>query len=291
MIGVFGDLTLDVAVRSHGPLQIGSDVTGVISYRGGGSAANCAAWLGSFGCDVRFWCAVGQDLVGTNLVLELEEYGVEMWVTEKESPTGAILLFLDDTGERTMVTSRGANLQLRPEDLPEEFLVDLEHLHVTGYSLFGSEDLLKTTMTLLQKARQLGVQTSVDPSSYALLAEFGVERFLDITRGANLVFPNLDEGRVLTGSQDPDSIVKELQKWYDRVILTMGPQGCLCATNGELVRVATTEVEVVDTTGAGDAFAAGFLHALLSGADLVESAHFANKVASDCVQHYGGRPT
>lgn len=98
MIGVFGDLTLDIAAATHGPLQPRSDVTGDISCRGGGSAANVAAWLGSLGTPVRFAGAIGRDEVGRNLAAELERLGVELYLAEKDSPTGMILVFLDTEG-------------------------------------------------------------------------------------------------------------------------------------------------------------------------------------------------
>ncbi len=290
MIGVFGDLILDVAVRSHGPLQIGSDVTGAISYQGGGSAANVAAWLGSLGANVRFAGAIGRDLAGNTLALELASYGVETFLTEKDDPTGTILLFLDDRGERTMVTSRGANLQVVPSDIPDEFFDGLQHMHLTGYSFFGSQELASTTITLLAKIRERDIPFSVDPSSYALLKEFGAERFLHLTAEASLIFPNLDEGMVLTGEVEPEAVAKRLSEMYPCVIMTMGSEGCLVANRGFLSHVPTKPVLAVDTTGAGDAFAAGYLYASLQGASVLESAEAGNDVGGNCVLHYGGRP-
>lgn len=290
MIGIFGDLILDITVRWHGPLQTGSDVAGEISYQGGGSAANVAAWLGHLGSRVRFAGALGRDLAASILGLELQQYGVETYLVEKVQPTGAILLFLDDRGERTMVTSRGANLQLKADDLADQFFVGLKHLHLTAYSFFGSEELVTTTTRLLEKAVARGISFSVDPSSYALLERFGVQRFLSLTKEATLLFPNFEEGRVLTGEKDPESMIRKLLEHYPRVVLTLGSGGCLCGEGQAVTGVPAPKVQAVDTTGAGDAFAAGFLHEFLRESNLVAGARMGNQVASGCVQHYGGRP-
>ena len=291
MFGVFGDIILDITVHAHGPLQLGSDVVGKISYQGGGSGANFATWLGSIGSRVRFLGAVGQDLAGKVSRLELEQHGVDTFLVEKPQPTGTILLFLDERGERTMVTSRGANLLLQTEDFPPEFFRGLSHLHVTAYSLFGCEGLAETTSEIMGIAKERSLFVSLDPSSYALLEEFGVERFLTLTSGTDLVFPNLDEGRTLTGESAPEEIVKSLLRFYPLVVLTMGADGCLCGQGKELVHVPAPYVSVLDTTGAGDAFAAGFLAEFAQSGSLVSSAKAGHKLAGCCVQHYGGRPT
>lgn len=290
MIGVFGDLVLDISVRTHGPLQPRSDVTGEITCRGGGSAANVAAWLASLGSQVRLAGAVGSDPLGSQLAAELDSLGIELFLVEKPGPSGMILLFVDEQGERTMVTSRGANLLFEPIDLSERFFTGLGHLHLTGYSFFGSEPLREAAAELLDRARRRGIPFSVDPASYALLAEFGRERFLRLTRGAAVLFPNLDEGRVLTGAREPEAVARELLRFYPRVVLTLGAQGCLWAAEEGLGFVPAPTVEPVDTTGAGDAFAAGFLHAFCRGEGLAASARMGSATAGRCICVRGARP-
>lgn len=290
MIGVFGDLIFDIAVRAHGPLQIGSDVTGEISYQGGGSAGNVATWLGHLGSSVRFAGALGKDLAGETLKMELASYGVESFLAEKDDPTGTILLFLDDRGERTMVTSRGANLLVTPSDIPDTFFAGLSHLHLTGYSFFGSKELATTTMDLLDRTKERNIPFSVDPSSYALLAEFGPDRFLRLIEGACLILPNLDEGKVLTGEREPDAIIGKLSDIFPCVAMTLGSEGCLVAKGDRVRHLPANFVQALDTTGAGDAFAAGFLHAFVQGRSPWESAQLGNETAGKCVLHYGGRP-
>lgn len=290
MIGVFGDLIVDLTVQAHGPLQLGSDVTGTISSQGGGSAANVAAWLGSLGKNVRFVGAIGVDLVGQIAQAELEQYGVACYIVQKPAPTGTILLFLDEGGERTMVTSRGANLLLEETDFPDRFFQDLRHLHFTAYSLFGSEKLAKVASGILERALEQQIPVSLDPSSYALLAEFGVQRFLKRTQGVRFLFPNLEEGRQLSGKSHPKAIVEELLTYYPVVVLTLGPAGCLCGHGQDVFSVEVAPRPVVDTTGAGDAFVAGFLAEYYANLSLKGGAERGNSVASEAIGHYGGRP-
>ena len=211
MIGVFGDVTLDITAKTDGPLQWGSDVVGTILLKNGGSAANFAAWLGFLRRRPLFVGSVGQDQWGQAVEVELTRWGVKTYLTAKDqASTGTILVLVDEKGERTMVTDRGANLLLKPFDFPPDFFNQIRHLHVTGYSFFGGLDLLKTTTWALRQAGKQDLAVSVDPSSYALLHSFGPARFLQMTQGADFVFPNLVEGQVLSGERDPWMIVRFL---------------------------------------------------------------------------------
>ncbi|HAI53033.1 MAG TPA: sugar kinase, partial [Firmicutes bacterium] len=116
------------------------------------------------------------------------------------------------------------------------------------------------------------------------------ERFLRLTRGAAVLFPNLDEGRVLTGAREPEAVARELLRFYPRVVLTLGAQGCLWAAEEGLGFVPAPAVEPVDTTGAGDAFAAGFLHAFCRGEGLAASARMGSATAGRCICVRGARP-
>ena len=216
--------------------------------------------------------AVGQDQGGEGAEMELTRWGVKACLTVKDQvSTGTILVLLDEKGERTMVTDRGANLLLEPSDFPPDFFYQTHHLHVTGYSFFGGLELLNTTMWALRQAGKQELAVSVDPSSYALLQSFGPARFLQMTQGADFVFPNLVEGHVLSGERDPRMIVRFLLDYYECVVLTLGAEGCLCGTTSGLHKVPGRMVHVEDTTGAGDAFAAGFLREFYENGNLLKA--------------------
>lgn len=287
----FGDLIVDILVKTSGELQIGSDVPGEIRYSGGGSAANFAAWFAYLGGQVRLLAKTGNDFPASFLEGELLDYGVDVHlVKDNGEKTGTILVFVDKSGERTMVTDRGANLRLGLHDCRGELFEQCSHLHFTGYSLYQSEDLVKTTQRMLALAKDKQMSISVDPSSHALLEQFGVERFISMTAGMDMIFPNLEEGRLLTGGVNPDEIVDALSSHYSQVVLTAGEQGAFIGGAGGCVHIATDPVQAVDTTGAGDSFAAAFLYRFFEGVTVKNATAFANSVARRCVLSSGGRP-
>lgn len=287
-----GDLTMDILVRSHGPISPGSDVEGEITLTGGGSAANFASWAAHLGMDVTLVTCTGKDWMGTHLCQELERNRVQLQVKRVSGAmTGSILLFVDAQGERHMITQRGANLALTAEDLCPSLFQQASHLHLTAYSFFGGAAVVQTALRALALAEEYSLSISLDPSSYALLREFGVERFLSLTAPCQILFPNLAEGRILTGYRDKEAVLQGLHGFYPLVLLKMGEEGVSFLHAGEVVHVkAENPHYCIDTTGAGDAFAAGFLSAYLREKDLLLACKEANALAGRAVQISGGRP-
>ncbi len=291
MITCFGDLIQDILITPRGPLAKGSDVPGTIMFSGGGSASNTACWLGYLQQPVCFVGRVGPDDVGQMLRQELTAFGVEAHLAVGHEPTGRIAVLVDAQGERTMITQRGANLGMTTEDLLPLLPVDSAWLHCTGYSFFQSVGLREAALAFLDHGRRAGAKRSLDPSSYALLVDYGVGKFLDETRGADLFLPNADEARVLTGCADPRRAAEVLRTYYSQVIITLGAQGCMIADDSGVQLLPAAEAAVQDTTGAGDAFNAGVLAGLYQGKPPSEAALWGMRCASRCVAHAGGRPT
>lgn len=291
MILTLGDVTIDILAKPHGPLCQGSDVKGEISLQGGGSAANFASWVAYVGEDVAFIGAIGEDWGGELLSRELEERGIKTSLKKaKDHSTASILLFIDSMGERHMVTDRGASLALDPSDLDEGLFEKADHFHMTAYSFFGGRAMVETAIKALELAKLHQLSISIDPSSYGLLFEFGVERFLQLTSSSNIIFPNLEEGRLLTGSSKEEEILSFLKEIYDTPLLKLGERGAIYNREGEILRAKAPSCPCIDTTGAGDAFAAGFICSYLSIKDLDRACHEAVKLASIAVSQKGGRP-
>jgi sugar/nucleoside kinase (ribokinase family) len=203
--------------------------------------------------------------------------------------TGKVFVLVDGAGERTMITDRGAGEALSPEDLPGS-LFRGGHLHLSGYTLSGGSRR-ETAIKALRLARRSGMSFSVDPSSVPLLRAVGPGFFLESTRGANSCFPNLEEGALLAGSEEPERIAETLLGYYFAVVLKLGPGGALYAgADGVRARVPASPVRVVDTTGAGDALCAGFLSARLSGDSPTEALWRSVGLASRAIERVGGRP-
>jgi sugar/nucleoside kinase (ribokinase family) len=287
---VVGDLLYDMLARVEGSVAFGADTFTKVHAAAGGSGANAAAWLASLGIETHFVGRVGDDALGEVLAEELERTGVASHLTwDRSVATGKVFVLVDGAGERTMITDRGAGEALSPEDLPE-ILFRGGHLHLSGYT-FSEGSRRETALKAVRLAREAEMSISVDPSSFPLLEAIGPERFLEWTRGADLCFPNLEEGALLGGADDPDRIAQELLRYYPGVVLKLGAGGALYAgTDGERVRLPAVAARVVDTTGAGDALCAGFLANRLAGTPSARALRRGIELAARVVEQVGSRP-
>lgn len=287
---VVGDLLYDLLARLDGGVALGTDTFTRMQAGGGGSGANAAAWLAASGVETHFVGRVGDDVFGEFLEGELRGAGVRTHLARDPSlATGKVFVLVDRTGERTMITDRGAVEALRPEDLPGP-LFGGGHLHLVGYTFSGGSRR-ETAIEALRLACESGMTVSVDPSAVPMLRDVGPGRFLGWTRGADLCFPNLEEGSLLAGKEDPGPIVEKLLTSYPAVVLKLGAEGALYAdAGGQRTRVPAAPARVTDTTGAGDALCAGFLAAWLAGTAPEEALQRGAGLAARAVEIVGGRP-
>jgi sugar/nucleoside kinase (ribokinase family) len=284
----FGDVIDDVVVMPYDAIRSDTDTAASIGFRPGGSAANTAAWLGSLGATVDFVGVVGASDLERHGSL-LRDAGVTPHLAAHPTlPTGTIVIIVEGD-RRTMLTERGANSELDPADVPAELLDDAAVLHLTGHVMLNSAGSEGFT-ALISRATAGGTQVSVDPGSAGFIADYGPQRFLDAVRGATMLFPSLDEGRALTGLHAPEQIVAELGRSFATVALTMGASGVVISHAGTMLTVPAVAVPIVDPTGAGDAFCAGFLDGWVRSADLTLSASAGAQVAARAVGVIGGRP-
>jgi sugar/nucleoside kinase (ribokinase family) len=291
-IVVAGDILVDVLVRIDVPLALESDTPARTGLRGGGSAANVAAWLAATGQDVTFVGGVGDDVLGRGQEAELRALGIRTRVRiDPGRPTGTCVVIVTADGRRTMLPDPGAG-DLDPEDLPPDVFHPGAHLHLAGYTLIR-ERSREAGLLALEMARAAGMSISVDASSAAPLAAAGPKAFLGWVDGVDLLFANQDEARVLTGLRDPAAAARRLAASVGRAaVLKLGPGGALRADRtGAIDRVPAEVGEIVDTTGAGDAFDAGFLAARLSGASPVEALAAGIHLAARAVSQVGARPS
>ncbi|MFM9878108.1 MAG: carbohydrate kinase family protein [Rhodoglobus sp.] len=282
----FGDVIDDVVAVPAGPIRDDTDTEASIRILPGGSAANTAAWLGSLGAAVDFIGIVGAaDVARHSSALP----GVTAHLTGHPTlPTGTIVVVVQGQS-RTMLTQRGANLALDPADVTDALLADAAVLHLTGHVLLNDAGAAGVAR-LIARATAAGVAVSVDPGSAGFIADYGVEAFLEAFAGASIVLPSLEEGSLLTGLAAPDAIAAALANTFDMVVLTMGMDGVVMAFGDVVERVIASHAEVVDPTGAGDAFTAGFLAEWVHRGDPTASAMCGVLVGARAVETYGGRP-
>ena len=286
-IVVLGDVMVDVVVRLSGPLAQASDAPAEIRFRGGGSAANTAAWLAAAGAEVTLVGRVGDDERGRAAVDELRAAGVDTRVAlDPDRSTGTCLVLIDPDGERTMAPDAGANDALAAGEVPEDLLAEAAHLHVAGYALLR-EGSRAAARAAIDGAARAGIGVSVDPSSSALL-DAG---FLELAEGAGLLLPNASEAHALTGDSDPEAAGRALAKRFAEVVVTLGPGGALWTDGDAVLRAAAAEAgQVEDSTGAGDAFAAGFLTVRVGGGSTAEALAAGCRLAARAVKQAGARP-
>ena len=287
---VVGDVMQDVVARVDGPLAIGSDTPARIEWTGGGQAANTAAWFAAAepSLEVVLVGRVGDDPAGRAAAAGLRALGVDARLAVDESlSTGTCLVLVGPDGERTMLPDPGANVALAPGDLGSDLLRAGDHLHVAGYALVR-EGPRAAALAAIAAAREAGASVSLDPSSAALVSEGS----LQLVRGSvDLLLPNSDEAAVLSGVSEPEAAGVALSAAFPEVVVTLSEGGALWTDGREVVRVeAVADAMVVDSTGAGDAFAAGFIAARLGGADPEAALRSAAALAARAIAAPGARP-
>jgi sugar/nucleoside kinase (ribokinase family) len=287
---VVGDVMTDVIVVPEGALVRGSDRRAKIRAMPGGSGANQAMWLGSFGIDVRFIARVGardRERFGEHF----RAHGVTpLLVADPELPSGVLATIVDPDGERSFLTDRGANLNLAPDDVPAGILDDTGYLVLSGYSFYAPSPRA-VALGLMEEARRRGIRVIIDPASEGFLREAGTQNFIGWTEGAYLLFANYDEAFALSGVPDLGEQIRSLGAHYGRVVIKRGAMGAALGDAGGVRHIASApQVEVLDTTGAGDAFVAAFLAAEIRGESEEDCLNAGIDAGTRAVQQLGGQP-
>ncbi len=284
---VVGDVMSDILVRLEAPFARGSDAPARIVERPGGSAATFAVRLAQAGVEVDFVGRVAAVDV-ERLSGEFRAEGVTPWLAgDPYAATGRLVAVVEPSGERSFLTDRGANDTLREADISDALIAQADWLHLTGYS-FQHPVTRAAARGLI--ARAIGRPVSVDPGSAAPLREMGALNFMDWTKGAGLLFPNSDEAAALTGADDPAGQRERLRGRYPLIVLKRGAGGAEAMSATGFWQATAPVTQAVDTTGAGDAFAAAFVAARLGGADVPTCLVEAVAAGTAATAHLGGRP-
>lgn len=254
----------------------------------GGNGPNTAGALGKLGASVAVGGRVGTDLYGRFMLEQLESWGVDTLpvVREPESTTGLTLVPVDSTGERSFIHHYGANARFGPGDVPWEALAGTRHLHLGGFFVLPRIDG-EAAAAIFQEARRRGMTTSLDVCWDR--EERWMANAAPCLPYVDYCMPSEEEAGRLTGKSDPRAMARVLRDSGCRaVVIKLGERGCRYLDDAAELTSPAYRVPVRETTGAGDCFIAGFLHALCRGRRLPECLQFANACGARSVTAVGG---
>ncbi len=220
---VVGDYAWDVLIHTESALLTGGDIFGSVQLTPGGSAANTAVWARRCGLPTSFVGKIGRDRFGALAEAELAEEEVSaVWLRTSEHLTGSVAVWVDHLRERSMVSGKGADHYLLPEELPGELLARAEHLHLSGWSFFDDPPR-RAAREAARLVRAAGGTVSFDPGSFQMIDELGVAEFLAFTTdlGVDVLFPNLEEGQVLSGAREPEAVAARLSELYPEALVAL----------------------------------------------------------------------
>ena len=251
----------------------------------GGSAANTVLGLGRLGVPGRMLAKVGRDANGELYRRNALAAGID-GVAFKENPavpTGTCVSLVTPDSERTMRTNLGAAATMAPAEVTVADFAGCTHAHIEGYMLFNRELMAH----ILKTAKAAGCTVSLDLASYEVV-QASADILPDLlSERVDMVFANEDEAAAFVGGKDEEAALSRLAELCDVAVVKLGRRGALLRRGAEKARVAAHLVDAVDTTGAGDLWAAGFLHGLFSGRSLAECGDFGAAVSAEVVQVMG----
>ena len=283
-----GDVALDVIAQLKEQINYGNDTASRISTHPGGQAANVACWITRTDNQAHLVARVGNDPVGFALVSDLDKYGVaHKDLMRSGRPSGVVVILVDSNGERTMFPDNGANADLELSDLPA--LDGFDGVFVSGYSLLDSRSR-DAALKMIDKAKKLNLPIFLDPTTTGAMKSVAKEEILKWVALMDGVLLNNEEARYLGGSDDIEIAEENLQKLTPLVVIKLGSRGAMAINKGQFVKVPAVTTNVVDTTGAGDSFAAGFIPKWLQSGDLELSLNAGAALAAKCVATVGARP-
>ncbi|MBN2747409.1 MAG: adenosine kinase [Bacteroidales bacterium] len=267
--------------RANAVVQSAKDLpTGKAS---GGSAANTIHGLAKLGLETAFFGKVGQDETGHFFHTDLINNGIESKLMFSESKSGVAVALVTPDAERTFATYLGAAVELSPDDLTPELFINYDIFYIEGY-LVQNHQLIKRAVDL---ASQAGCKVCLDLAAYNVV-EANLDFLKSILNKVDILFANEEEARAFTG-KEPEQALEELAKTVDLTIVKTGKNGSLVKTGGKIYSAGIIQANSIDTTGAGDLYAAGFLFGLTKGYSPDQCARIGSIVAGNVIEVVGAK--
>ena len=281
------DVVAQIPTTPH-ELHLGNDTRTIISTHGGGAAGNTASWLAVLGNDVTMVGRIGNDTAGSAITAEFDALGISYGEIVKEGlHTGVVVCLVDPSGERTMLADNGANAGLEVSDLPA--LDGVDAIYLSGYAPLAPLSR-GGVLEMVRTVNSRGIPIVFDPATVGGMQGVPVEEILSWCALMDTVIMNEEEAIYLSGLSDLESALNFFVELTPRAIIKRGSAGAIgLERGGQIISVAATTSAVVDTTGAGDAFAAGFIDAFTGRRDFSHAMERASAVAGHCVAIVGAR--
>lgn len=250
----------------------------------GGSAANTIHGLAKMGIETGFIGKIGKDEMGKYFRDDMKKSNIKTYLLESDSDSGVAVALVSPDGERTFAVHLGAAVELSSADLSPAFFHGYDLLHIEGY-LLQNYSLIETACDLAKKS---GLKVSLDLASFNVV-EAHRDFLTYISKNfADIIFANEDEAKAMTGHQ-PEDAVNHIAEWCDVAVVKIGKDGSLVKTGGELYKIESVKANVVDTTGAGDLYASGFLFGLLNEISINECGRIGSLLGKKVIEQIGAK--
>jgi len=250
----------------------------------GGSAANTINGIARLGMDTGFYGKVGNDYHGNFFVSDLQKNKIESKILKSDSHTGLAIALVSPDSERTFTVSLGAAVELAPKDITNELFAGYDILHIEGY-LVQNHDLIEIAV---KKAKENGLKVSLDLASFNVV-EDNLEFLQDISKKyVDIIFANEEESKAFTG-KEPRQALDDIADICDIAIVKIGKDGSYIKSDNKTYTVGVIEANSIDTTGAGDFYASGFLYGLLKGYDMQKCGKIGAILSGNVIEVIGAK--
>ncbi|MGC9342252.1 MAG: adenosine kinase [Bacteroidales bacterium] len=241
----------------------------------GGSAANTIHGLANLGIETAYIGKIGRDELGQFFLQDMEKSGISPILYQSVNDTGRVMALVSPDSERTMATYLGAAIELMEDDLSSGIFDGYNYLYIEGY-LINNLALVKKS---IQLGKEEGLRVCIDLASYNIVEQYKDALLNEVLPETDIIFANEEEAKALTGLE-PKEALEKISELCDIAIAKTGSKGSLIKRGNEMVEVPAHKVESIDTTGAGDIYAAGFLYGQVMSMSLEQSARIGTLLAS-----------
>ncbi len=250
----------------------------------GGGAANTIHGLSRLGISSGFIGKIGRDEMGRYFKEDMEKCNIHTCLLESDADSGVAVALVSPDGERTFAVHLGAAIELSAKDLKASFFHGYNLLHIEGF-LLQNYSLIETACDM---AKKNGLKVSLDLASFNVVEAHRDFLTYISKEFADIIFANEEEAKAITGYQ-PEDALNHIAEWCDVAVVKIGEGGSLIKTGGEIFKINSQKSNVVDTTGAGDLYASGFLFGLLNEISINECGRIGSLLGKHVIEHIGAK--